>query len=141
MKSLKRTCFLIGVVLSALLNRVLGRELAINATAVVEAPESVPAESYFAPDAAGLAAPASIPVTVGLPKDVDPKKVLDRKIALMRAGTEPLIAEKLAIDAEAQQALRDKHLKAEVHLEDRPVTAKVAVVETEPDASKKKGGK
>jgi hypothetical protein len=141
MKSFKRNCFLIGVALSVLLDRALGSELAINATVVVEAPESVPVESYIAPDAAGLAAPASIPVTVGLPKDVDPQKVLSRKTALMRAGTEPLIAEKLAIDAEAQQALRDKNLKAEVHLEEVPVTAKVAVVETEPDASKKKGGK
>jgi hypothetical protein len=47
------------------------------------------------------------PITVGLPSGLDPEKVRARKGALIAAGTDPLLAEKLAIDAELQQAARD----------------------------------
>lgn len=46
-------------------------------------------------------------ISVGLPAGLDPEKVRARKAALIAAGTDPLLAEKLAIDAEGQQAARD----------------------------------
>lgn len=46
-------------------------------------------------------------VSVGLPAGLAPEKVRARKAALIAAGTEPLLAEKLAIDACEQQAARD----------------------------------
>ena len=52
---------------------------------------------------------AAPPVTVGLPSGLDPEKVRTRKGALIAAGTDPLLAEKLAIDAELQQSARDEH--------------------------------
>lgn len=79
--------------------------------------------------------------TVGLPHNLDPEAVLKRKVALINAGTEPLLAEKFAIDAEQQQHLRDKHLKAVATLKEVPATTEVIEVTTEPDGSKKKGGK
>ena len=46
-------------------------------------------------------------VTVGLPSGLDKSKVLARKKALIAAGTDTLLAEKLAIDAESAQLKRD----------------------------------
>lgn len=48
------------------------------------------------------------PVSVGLPEGLAPEKVRARKAALIAAGTDPLLAEKLAIDACLAQADRDK---------------------------------
>jgi hypothetical protein len=50
--------------------------------------------------------------SIGLPDGVDPDKVNARRAALIQAGTDPLLAGKLAIDAEAQQAIRDRKLAA-----------------------------
>lgn len=47
------------------------------------------------------------PETVGLPSGLNPKAVLARKSALIAAGTEPLLAEHLAIQAERGQVHRD----------------------------------
>jgi hypothetical protein len=46
-------------------------------------------------------------LTVGLPPGLNPTAVLARKSAMIAAGMEPLLAEKLAIDAEREQARRD----------------------------------
>ena len=52
-------------------------------------------------------APAPETVTVGLPSGLDKIKVAARKKALISAGTDTLLAEKLAIDAESAQLKRD----------------------------------
>ncbi len=44
---------------------------------------------------------------IALPDGINAAAVAVRKAALIAAGTDPLIAERLAIDAEAQQALSD----------------------------------
>jgi hypothetical protein len=49
-------------------------------------------------------------VTVGLPSGLDQNAVVERKRALIAAGTDPLLAEKLAVDAEVQQAARNKQI-------------------------------
>lgn len=138
MKSFNRIRFLLVVAVAAIFDGICGRKLAINAAAapLVEAPESVPAEGLVDPQTRQVL-PGAV-VTVGLPKDLDVEKVRQRKIALMRAGTEALLAEKLAIDAETQQLQRDKHLTADVHMEEVPVTAKVPVVDLKPDPKAKK---
>ncbi len=74
-------------------------------------------------------------VTVGIPTGLDPEAIRRRKAALIAAGTDPLLAEKLATDAEEQQALRDLQLKAEVSTVEVPVVAEVAVVTASPDAA------
>lgn len=48
-------------------------------------------------------------VQVGLPNGVDPQKVKERAEALVKHGTHPLHAVKLATDAEEQQVLIDAH--------------------------------
>lgn len=71
-------------------------------------------------------------VSVGLPSGLDPEKVRDRKIALIAAGTEPLLAEKLAIDAETLQVARDASLKPVIATVEVPVIAEVPIVAAEP---------
>ena len=83
--------------------------------------------------------PPAVHMTVGLPQGLNPEAVLKRKAALINAGTEPLLAEKFAIDAEQQQHLRDKHLKAVATTKTVPVTTEVTTVKTVKDAEK--GGK
>lgn len=86
-----------------------------------------------APAIPGTLPPETPVVTVGIPTNLDPKKVLERKKALIAAGTEPLLAEKLAVDAEQQQYLRDHHLSTSASVEERPVTETVLVIKTHPD--------
>ena len=43
--------------------------------------------------------------------DLDPEAVIARQEAMIKAGTHAMIAEKLARDAVANQALRDAHVK------------------------------
>jgi hypothetical protein len=81
-----------------------------------------------APLVAAAAAIAAAGVTVGVPSGVDPEKVKARKILLIQNGTEPLIAEKLAIDAELHQQLHDKKIveierKREEEKAARPVSS------------------
>ena len=47
-------------------------------------------------------------VTAGLPPGLDPTKVLARKQALIKAGTDPLLAAHLAVECEQNQAHRDR---------------------------------
>lgn len=71
------------------------------------------------------AAAAPEKVSVGLPSGLDPEKVRARKSALIAAGTEPLLAEKLASVAEEQQLRRDaENKKAEAKAADakKPAT-------------------
>jgi hypothetical protein len=120
---MKRTLFIIGCLLAAFADRLCGRGLAVN-----EAPAS-------APVIAGTLPPETPVVTVGLPKNVDHDKVLARKEALIKAGTEPLLAEKIAIDAEQQQWLRDHHKGVEAHVEERTSKERVLKIKTKPDGS------
>ena len=46
-------------------------------------------------------------ITIGLPDGVDKDKVTARATAMIALGTHPLQAEKLAIDAELAQKVRD----------------------------------
>ena len=43
--------------------------------------------------------------------DLDPEAVVSRQEAMIQAGTHAMIAEKLARDAVANQALRDRHVR------------------------------
>lgn len=52
-------------------------------------------------------APPDPAISVGLPKGVSSTAVAARKAALMAAGTPAIYAEKIAIDAEEQQAWHD----------------------------------
>jgi len=124
----------ISCAIAAFVDRLRGRELALNEALVAPAPESVPVQALTGADGQPIVATAPV-VTVGVPGNLDPKKVLERKMALIKAGTEPLIAEKLAIDAESQQALRDQGLAAELKLKQVPVTAQVADLTVKPDGS------
>jgi len=73
--------------------------------------------------------------TIGLPSGLKSEAVLARKRALIGAGTEPLLAEKLAIDAESAQVARDKAIAAEAK-----AAAKRAEKEAEKKDADKKGG-
>ncbi len=111
----------IGCALAAFADRLCGRGLAVN-------------EAPGAPAIPGTLPPETPVVTVGLPKNLNPEKILARKKALIDAGTEPLLAEKLATDAEQQQYLRDHHLGLEAKVEKRVVEEDVLVVKTKKDA-------
>jgi hypothetical protein len=110
-----------------------GQQLAINAAQVVQAPASVPATA-LGNNGQPVILPGAI-VSVGLPADLDVERVRQRKIQLMNAGTEGLLAEKLAIDAETQQLQRDRGLAAEVSTKEVPVTTTVPEVTLKPDGS------
>jgi len=114
---IKRQLLVLGCALAAFADRLCGRGLAVN-----EAP-AIP----------GTLPPETPVVTVGIPTNLDPDKVLARKKALIAAGTEPLLAEKLAIDAEQQQYLRDHHLSVTATVEERPATETVLKLRTHPD--------
>lgn len=111
--------FIIGCALAAFADRLCGRGLAVNAAPAAPIPGTLPPETPV--------------VTVGLPTNLDSDKVLARKKALIAAGTEPLLAEKLAIDAEQQQYLRDHHLSVTATVEERPATETVLKLRTHPD--------
>lgn len=87
-----------------------------------------------APAIAGTLPPETPVVTVGIPTNLDPDKVLARKKALIAAGTEPLLAEKLAIDAEQQQYLRDHHLSVEATVKQRTAKEDVLEIKAKKDA-------
>ena len=117
---IKQKLFVIGCALAVFADRLCGRGLAVNeAPAVAAIPGTLPPETPV--------------VTVGIPKNLDPEKILARKKALIDAGTEPLLAEKLATDAEQQQWLRDHHLSITATVEERPSTEKVLMIRTHPD--------
>jgi hypothetical protein len=116
---MKKYLFIIGCALAALADRLCGRGLAVNEAPVAAIPGTLPPETPV--------------VTVGIPTNLDPDKILDRKKRLIAAGTEPLLAEKLAIDAEQQQYLRDHHLSIEATVEERPATETVLKIRTKPD--------
>jgi len=116
---MKKKLFIIGCALAAFADRLCGRGLAVNEAAVAAIPGTLPPETPV--------------VTVGIPTNLDPDKILARKKALIAAGTEALLAEKLAIDAEQQQYLRDHHLSVSATVEDRPATEKVLKLKTQPD--------
>jgi hypothetical protein len=97
---------IIGCALAAFADRLCGRGLAVNEAPVAAIPGTLPSETPV--------------VTVGIPTNLDPEKILARKKALIAAGTEPLLAEKLAIDAEQQQYLRDHQLSVSATVEERP---------------------
>ena len=66
-------------------------------------------------------------VTVGLPSGLNSTAVLARKKALISAGTDPLLAEKLAIDAEREQSRRgSKDKEIQQDLKNRTSNAKEA---------------
>jgi hypothetical protein len=107
----------LGCALAAFADRLCGRGLAVNEAPAI--PGTLPLETPV--------------VTVGVPTNLAPDKVLARKKALIEAGTEPLLAEKLAIDAEQQQYLRDHHLSLSATVEERPATETVLKIKTHPD--------
>jgi len=121
---MKRITLLIGLACAAIADSLRGRGLAVNEAPVAAIPGTLPPETPV--------------VTVGLPKTLDPDKILARKKALMAAGTEPLLAEKLAIDAEQQQYLRDHQLSVSATVEERPITEKVLVIKTHADGEPEK---
>ena len=110
---------ILGCALAAFADRLCGRGLAVNEAPAAPIPGTLPPETPV--------------VTVGIPTNLDPGKILARKKALIAAGTEPLLAEKLAIDAEQQQYLRDHHLSVSATVEERTTTEKVLVLKTHPD--------
>lgn len=117
---IKRKLFVIGCALALLRDRLCGRGLAVNEAPVTAAiPGTLPPETPV--------------VTVGIPTNLDAEKVLARKKALIAAGTEPLIAEKFAIDAEQQQYLRDHELTLEAKVETRTAKENVLVIKAHPD--------
>ena len=58
--------------------------------------------------------------------DLDPEAVIARQEAMIQAGTHAMIAEKLARDAVANQALRDAHVKPSI--ETAPIIAATPVI-------------
>lgn len=117
---MKKKMFIIGCALAAFADRLCGRGLAVNEAPVAAIPGTLPPETPV--------------VTVGIPTNLKPEKILARKKALIEAGTEPLLAEKLAIDAEQQQYLRDHHLSLEATVEKRPSTEDTLVIKAKKDA-------
>lgn len=83
---LRHTLFVISCAVVALIDRVCGRQLAINA-----ATDTPPDPS----------------IAVGLPTGLSSTAVAARVRALVAAGTPPIYAQKFAIDAEQQQAWHD----------------------------------
>ena len=67
--------------------------------------------------------------TFGLPEGVEPEAVLARRKALIEHGTDPLIAEKLAIEAESNHVAHHQRAK------------KQAEQQADAQAAQKKGGK
>jgi hypothetical protein len=118
--------FVIGCALAAFADRLYRQSGSDRGLAVNEAVAT-------APPIPGTLPPETPVVTVGIPKNLDPDKVLKRKEALIRAGTEPLLAEKLATDAEQQQYLRDHQLSISATVETRATTERVLVIKTHPD--------
>jgi hypothetical protein len=116
---MRHTLLIIGCALAAFADRLCGRGLAVNEAPAAPIPGTLPSDTPV--------------VTVGIPTNLDPNKILARKKALIAAGTEPLLAEKLAIDAEQQQWLRDNELSVSATVEQRPVTENVLVIKTHPD--------
>jgi hypothetical protein len=120
---MRHTLLIIGCALAAFADRFRlsgsDRGLAVNEAPTAPIPGTLPSDTPV--------------VTIGIPTNLDPNKVLARKKALIAAGTEPLLAEKLAIDAEQQQYLRDNQLSVSATVEERQTTEKVLVLKTHPD--------
>jgi hypothetical protein len=119
---MRHQSFIIGCALAAFANRIRGRAVAVNeapdtpsvaaksatAAAIPVAPPEPKATEAPAPATPAAALPPRQPaVAVGVPANLDRDKVLARQKALIAAGTDPVLAEKLAIDVEQQQFLRD----------------------------------
>jgi hypothetical protein len=118
---MRHKLFIIGCALAAFADRLCGRGLAVNeAPATAAIPGTLPPETPV--------------VTVGIPTNLKPEKIAARKKALMDAGTEPLLAEKLAVDAEQQQYLRDHHLSVEATVKERTVKEDVLEIKAKKDA-------
>jgi hypothetical protein len=116
---MKKKLFILGCALAAFADRLCGRGLAVNEAPAAAIPGTLPADTPV--------------VTVGIPTNLNPEKILARKKALIEAGTEPLLAEKLAIDAEQQQYLRDHHLSLEAKVEERTAKEDVLVIKAKKD--------
>ena len=82
------------------------------------------------------AAPPPKKYRIGVPEGVDPEKVAERAAVMIANGTNPMLAEKLAIDAEQAQVHRDAAFKKL----DETRKAGKAKAEAEARAAAKKGG-